>query len=140
MVRRHFRRLDKKDFLLIYKTYIRPHLEYCVQTWSPHLVKDVRWCRGDLIEVHKILHGKERIDEKHFFTLADYDSYNLRGHTLKLRKDRSRLDIRKYFFSQRSVNVWYSLPQHVVDADSTNKFKNALDEHWNDMDSSSRIA
>ena len=176
MVRRHFRRLDKKDFLLIYKTYIRPHLEYCIQTWSPHLVKDVqclervqrvatsivpvlrnlsyeerltrlglttlerRRCRGDLIEVHKILHGRERIDGKQFFTLANNGNYNLRGHTFKLRKDRSRLDIRKYFFSQRTVSVWNGLLQHVVDADSTNKFKNALDEHWNDMDNSSRIA
>ena len=30
MTRRNFRRLDKQDFLIIYKTYIRPHLEYCV--------------------------------------------------------------------------------------------------------------
>jgi len=30
MVRRNFRRLDKEDFLLIYKMYIRPHMEYCV--------------------------------------------------------------------------------------------------------------
>jgi len=40
MVRRNFRRLDKEDFLLIYKTYIRPHMEYCVQAWSPYLKKD----------------------------------------------------------------------------------------------------
>jgi len=30
MVRRNFKRLDKNDFLVIYKTYIRPHLEYCM--------------------------------------------------------------------------------------------------------------
>jgi hypothetical protein len=40
MVRRNFRNLDKEDFLLIYKTYIRPHLEYCFQAWAPHLAKD----------------------------------------------------------------------------------------------------
>jgi len=37
IVRRNFRRLDKEDFLLIYKTYIRPHIEYCVQAWSPYI-------------------------------------------------------------------------------------------------------
>jgi len=35
MVRRNFKRLDVDDFKLIYKTYIRPHLEYCIQAWSP---------------------------------------------------------------------------------------------------------
>jgi hypothetical protein len=41
MSARHFRRLDRHDFLLLYKTYVRPHLQYCVQVWSPHLVKDI---------------------------------------------------------------------------------------------------
>ena len=41
-VRRNFRRLDCQDLLLIYKTYIRPHIEYCIQSWSPHLRKDIQ--------------------------------------------------------------------------------------------------
>jgi ribonuclease P/MRP protein subunit RPP40 len=174
MVRRNFRRMDKKDFLLIYKTYIRPHLEYCVQAWSPHLVKDVqclervqkaatnlvpmlRKCsytdrlrklglttlqtlrkRGDMIEVYKIMTGKERVAREQFFQLAD-NEHGLRGHTMKIRKHRSSLDIRKYFFSQRIVNCWNGLPQQVVDATSINSFKNALDDHWNDMDDISSI-
>ena len=31
MVRRTFRKLDMKDFLILYKTYIRPHIEFCIQ-------------------------------------------------------------------------------------------------------------
>ena len=27
---------DKKTFLQLYKVYVRPHLEYCVQAWSPY--------------------------------------------------------------------------------------------------------
>jgi len=42
LVRRHFRRLDIEDFLIIYKTYVRPHLEICIQAWSPHLQKDIQ--------------------------------------------------------------------------------------------------
>jgi len=40
MVSRAFRGLDKDDFLVIYKSFIRPHLEYCVQSWNPHFSKD----------------------------------------------------------------------------------------------------
>lgn len=175
LVRRHFRRMDKQDFLLIYKTYIRPHLEYCVQAWSPHLVKDIKCLervqrsatklvpslmkhsyeerlqtlglttlqrrreRGDMIEVYKLLTGREKIEKKQFFHLAD-SNYRLRGHSLKLRQERSRLDIRKYSFSQRVVKMWNSLPQNVVDAETVNGFKNALDEYWKDMDNTSSIA
>jgi len=40
MVRRHFKEIDKDDFKIIYNTYVRPHLEYCEQAWSPYLQKD----------------------------------------------------------------------------------------------------
>ena len=35
------RTIDRDSFLILYKTYIRPHLEYCVQSWSPSLLKDI---------------------------------------------------------------------------------------------------
>ena len=34
-----FPHLTIKSFLLLYKAYIRVHLEYCIQTWSPHYNK-----------------------------------------------------------------------------------------------------
>jgi len=40
-----------------------------------------------------------------------------------MKKRRSRLDIRKYFFSNRIVSVWNSLPSHVVEADSVLTFQ-----------------
>ena len=41
MINRNFKRLDNDDFLLIYKTYVWPRMEYCVQACSPHLKKDI---------------------------------------------------------------------------------------------------
>ena len=35
MVRKKFKRLDQENFKLIYKTYIRPHMENCIQAWLP---------------------------------------------------------------------------------------------------------
>lgn len=162
LVKRNFKNLDAECFLLLYKTYIRPRLEYCVQVWSPHLKKDIQLLervqrrstklvrgfsklsyqqrlvklglttlekrreRGDLIEAYKILTGKENIDSRQFFHPASKD-HVLRGHTLKLFQQRSRLDIRKFFFSQRVVGLWNSLPQHVVEAPTVNAFKNRYD-------------
>ena len=91
-----------------------------------------------MIEVYKIMTGKDKIDKQQFFPLAD-NNYGLRGHSLKIRKD-SNLDIRKHFFSQRVVNAWNKLPQHVVDAPSINSFKNRLDNLWKDMDVTSCTA
>ena len=45
MIKRTFCYLDKDVVLQLYKSLVRPHLEYSVQAWRPHLRKDI-----DLIE------------------------------------------------------------------------------------------
>ena len=92
-----------------------------------------------MIEVYKIMTRRERIDGSQFFKVVE-NEHNLRGHTLKLRKEYSRLDIRKYCFGRRVLDGWNRLPQHIVDATSVNQFKNLLDKHWNDMDITSSRA
>jgi len=52
--------------------------------------------RGDLIEVFKILKAYENIDQEVFF---DMSQSSLRGHSLKLKKKRVRLDVAKFSFS-----------------------------------------
>jgi hypothetical protein len=34
--------MDKDMFLVLYKSIVRPLLEYCTPVWSPYLKKDVR--------------------------------------------------------------------------------------------------
>ena len=79
-----------------------------------------------MIDVYRIIAGKERIKKTQFFQPAKSD-YGLKGHSLKISKEQSRLDIRKYSFSQRVVNSWNRLPQKVVDSEYINQFKNLLD-------------
>ena len=47
--------------------------------------------KGDLIEVFKLLTGRKQIDYKQFFTMAQ-NHYSLRGHGMKLSKERSTQD------------------------------------------------
>ena len=44
-------------------------------------------------------------------------------------KKQSRLDVRKYSFSQRTINVWNNLSTDCVHASSVNMFKNKIDKY-----------
>ena len=83
-----------------------------------------------MIEVFKTLRGINKIDESSLFQLVN--NSRTRGHRFKLSKARSKLDIRKNFFSQRVVNSWNGLPESVVEADSVNNFKSRYDKCIND--------
>ena len=85
--------------------------------------------RGDVIQTYKYLHHLYKV-ESYPFHLAVHRG--TRGHPLKLYKQHSRLDLRKHFFSNRTVDTWNSLPTHVVLAHTLNAFKNNLDKHWSD--------
>jgi len=163
MIKRTITCKNKNVITCLYKSLVRPKLEYCVQTWRPYLKKDIeklekiqrratkmiRECRyfnysdrlkytglttlearrdrGDMIECFKFLRGYNKTDAETFFRLSGQQ--RTRGHGYKLEKKRSKLDIRKFFFSQRVVNEWNNLPAYVVEADSVNNFKNRYDEY-----------
>ncbi len=61
------------------------------------------------------------------------DTSRLRGHPLKLRKDRSRFDLRKFTFSHREVNMWNDLLEEVVTASSVKMFKTKLEAHLKNL-------
>ena len=44
-------------------------------------------------------------------------------------KKQSRLDVRKYSFSQRTINVWNKLSTVCVHATSVNMFNNKIDKY-----------
>ena len=41
-IKRSFKYLTEQTFPLLYKSLVRPHLEYCNAVWSPHLIKHVK--------------------------------------------------------------------------------------------------
>ena len=89
-----------------------------------------RRLRGDMIECYKIIRG---IYDANTCPLLSLDDQGLRGHSFKLKKNRTeRLNLRKYFFTNRVVNHWNSLTESVVSAPSVNAFKNRLDVLWAD--------
>jgi hypothetical protein len=163
MIRRSFTYIDKESLLVLYKSYVRPHLEYCVQVWSPYLekdkivlekvqrratklvpeLKDLPYeerlrelglttledrVRGDLIEMFRIIHGLESIDPGVFFKKRSYNG--LRGHELSLELNRCKLNVKKFSFSNRSICLWNSLPEHIVLSPDVNNFKIRYDNFY----------
>ena len=60
----------------------------------------------------KIVNGYEDVDRNMFFNLKEGSS--IKGHKAALVKEQCRLDMRKYFFSQRVINEWNKLPMIVL--------------------------
>jgi len=87
-----------------------------------------RRIRGDMIEVYKVISGK--YDSSVSMQIPTNVESLTRGNKYKLIKDSFRLDIRKYSFSARIVNIWNSLPNQVVDVNTVNLFKTRLDKFW----------
>ena len=79
----------------------------------------------DQIEVFKIVNGYENIDRNSFFTVKE--ERRTRGHEVALAKKQCIEDIRKFSFSQRTLNELDRLSADCVGASSVNLFKNRID-------------
>ena len=83
-----------------------------------------RRIRGDMIETYKIISGKERVDPGKFFQMNNFRG---RSHSRKIYEKYSRLNIRKYWFTQRVTDKWNKLTPAEVEANKTSSFKARYD-------------
>ena len=58
------------------------------------------------------------------------NNMSTRGHNLKLHKPACKHDFRKFFFTQRVIDLWNKLPASVVNCDSVNLFKSRIDYYF----------
>ena len=85
-----------------------------------------------MAETYKLLRGYYKTDPNSLFSLA---GNNLRGHSLKLTKQRFQKDPRRYFFANRVIDDWNSLPKEFVSAPTLSQFKEklrSLPDLWRD--------
>ena len=73
----------------------------------------------------KIIHNLINIDPSKYFQFTPADSKS-RGHEYKLRKKGLRQQSIFYFFSNRAVDCWNSLPNELVSSSSIAAFSRAL--------------
>ena len=82
MIRRNIIYKEKSLIIPLYKAIVRPHLEYCIQAWNPHLRKDVDTLEKTQRRATKLIPGlrdmryEERLKECGLTTL---ETRRLRG-------------------------------------------------------------
>jgi len=81
---------------------------------------ETRRVRSDLNETFKIVNGKYSMNSRVFF---EYDEGGRRGHSKKLFKKRTRLDVKKISFSNKVVDKWNFLTDTCVNCITVNNFK-----------------
>ena len=57
-----------------------------------------------MVQVFKIMHDIDKVDKGKLFQMSECNT--TRGHSLKLFKKRSRLNVRANYFTQRVVDQW----------------------------------
>jgi hypothetical protein len=89
-----------------------------------------RRIRGDMINVYKIMTGIYHEECCPKLTTTKEKTGFQGKHSKYLFQDRSRLNLRKYSFTQRVGCIWNTLPEEVVSAENVDIFKGRLDKHW----------
>ena len=82
---------------------------------------DIRRAKLDLLLGHKMFHGK--CHDSNLLTMAS--SSGSTHHPCNLLKEKSGNLVRSTFFSNRIVNMWNKLPEHIV-RDSEDKLKDYI--------------
>ena len=153
----------------LFKSFVRPHLEFAVGAWNPYRRGDIdilervqrrfsklvpelkskpyverrealEWTtleerrqRGDLIQLHKIQHGHDRVNLIHgnqILASSGLDSPAGRTRRGQLAVERQLVrncGVRHNFFTNRTAGNWNALDPSIRNIFKTNVFKNRID-------------
>jgi hypothetical protein len=89
MIKRSFSVRDKDVILQLYKSLVRPHLEYSIQAWRPHFQKDIDLIEGVQRRATKLisdLKDKSYENRLRILNLTTLETRRLRGDLIEVFK------------------------------------------------------
>ncbi len=102
-VQNTFEELDAQSFQIIYKTYIRTHLEYAVQAWCPYNEEDIKTIKNVQRRATKLVVGLRNVtyeDRLRRLKIPSMRERQLRGdlvETFKILNGYSKVDSNIFF-------------------------------------------
>ena len=142
----------------IFKLYVRPHIEYCVEVWNPVFREDINKMERVQNKMSRLIREGSRVRPQErnarlgissheirrlrgdliniykyvnkgaLFTLRD-DS-RLRGNDKAIRRPMFQANPKRHSFAYRSVDEWNILPNFVVNSETLNVFKSNIDFYF----------
>jgi ribonucleases P/MRP protein subunit RPP40 len=108
------------------------HMSYIVRLKYLNLpTLSYRRLRGDIIMMYKLLSGI--YDLNIAYHVVKPNNYVSRGHHLQLFKRHVHHDLRKFYFGNRIISIWNSLPNYVTNANSIGLFESSLERFWSNQ-------
>jgi len=95
MISRTFQNKSKEIVIPLYKSLVRPHLEYCIQAWCPHLIKDIKLIENVQHRATRMipeLRGKSYEERLIAVKLTTLETRRLRGDLIEMFKILKGLD------------------------------------------------
>ena len=159
IIRRIFTCKDEQTIIQLYKSLVRPHLEYCVPAWHRYLSKNIEMLEKVQRRSTKMVYGFNdltyeqrlrrlnittlgtrrlrgdlievfKIDNVDFRNFFHLSTTGLRDHSLQIFKSSFKHDVGKYTFSNRVIDSWNRLPENIIDCESLDNFKKKLDRFF----------
>ena len=103
LIRRNFSHIDKNVFNKLYKSLVRPHLEYAQEVWQPHLIRQSKLLEGVQRRATKLIHSIKNLTCVCHVERLSY----LKLPTLKYRRLRGDLIL--------TFNIFLNGDQEVID-------------------------
>ena len=98
MIKRNIKCKNIGIIMRLYKSMVRPRLEYCIQAWSPYHKKDIKVLERAQKRATKIVYGYGDLNYKDRLSLLEFPSLEerrVRGdliEAIKLLKSLAKLD------------------------------------------------